>query len=94
VRAVSVVRRVRVRVRGRVQGVFFRETTRLAALDAGVAGFVRNLPDGSVEAAFEGTPEAVERLLAFVRIGPPDAEVNAVELAEEEPHNARDFTIS
>ena len=48
----SAVRRARVRVRGRVQGVFFRESTRRAALEAGVAGYVRNMPDGSVEAAF------------------------------------------
>ena len=61
-RPVSDVRRARVRVRGRVQGVFFRESTRRAALESGVAGEVRNLADGSVEAVFEGDPDAVERL--------------------------------
>jgi acylphosphatase len=90
---VSAVRRVRVRVRGRVQGVFFRETTWRAALDAGVAGFVRNLPDGSVEAAFEGTPEAVDRLVAFARTGPPDAEVGEVEVTEESPEGVRGFSV-
>ena len=62
--AESILRRVirrRVAVRGHVQGVFFRETTRRRALTAGVAGWVRNLPDGSVEAVFEGEREAVER---------------------------------
>ena len=54
---------------------FFRESTRHAALEEGVAGYVRTLPDGSVEAAFEGPPDAVERLVAFARSGPPDAEV-------------------
>ena len=54
--------RRRVAVQGHVQGVFFRETTRRRALADGVAGFVRNLPDGSVEAVFEGEREAVDRL--------------------------------
>jgi acylphosphatase len=86
-------RRVRVRVRGRVQGVYFRESTRRAAARAGVAGYARNLADGSVEAAFEGAPEAVERLVAFARIGPPDAEVRDVEVAEEPPRGAKGFSI-
>lgn len=90
----SGVRRARVRVRGRVQGVFFRESTRRAALDAGVAGYVRNLPDGSVEAAFEGTPDAVERLVAFARSGPPDAEVRDVEVADEPPEGVTGFSVA
>jgi acylphosphatase len=91
---VSAVRRARVRVRGRVQGVFFRESTRRAALEEGVAGHVRNLPDGSVEAVFEGAPEAVERLVAFARAGPPDAEVREVEVADEPPEGARGFAVA
>jgi acylphosphatase len=90
---VSDLRRARVRVRGRVQGVFFRESTRRAAVEAEVAGYVRNLPDGSVEAAFEGAPEAVERLVAFARSGPPDAEVHAVEVADEPPQGVRGFSV-
>jgi acylphosphatase len=86
-------RRVRVRVRGLVQGVFFRETTRRAALEEGVAGEVRNLPDGSVEAVFEGDPGAVERLIAFARTGPPDAEVTEVEVADERPRGVRGFRV-
>jgi acylphosphatase len=76
-------RRVRVVVRGRVQGVAFRYTTADAARRAGVAGWVRNRPDGSVEASFEGPRIAVDSLLAFVRRGPPAARVSTVEELDE-----------
>jgi len=76
-------RRVRVIVRGRVQGVAFRAVTADEARRAGVAGWVRNRPDGSVEAAFEGEPGAVQTLLAFVRRGPRSARVENVEAFEE-----------
>ena len=89
----SAVRRARVRVRGRVQGVFFRESTRRAALEAGVAGYVRNMPDGSVEAAFEGAPDAVGRLLAFACTGPPDAEVDEVDVTDEPPEGLSGFSV-
>jgi acylphosphatase len=56
--------RRRVIVHGRVQGVFFRDTTRRMAQSRGVSGWVRNNPDGTVEAAFEGEPEAVEAMTA------------------------------
>ena len=90
----SGLRRVRVRVHGRVQGVFFRQSAARAAAEAGVAGYARNLPDGSVEAAFEGSPEAVDRLVAFARTGPPDAEVREVEVAEEPPEGVRGFSVA
>ena len=61
--------RRRVAVQGHVQGVFFRETTLRRARADGVAGWVRNLPDGSVEAVFEGEREAVDRLVGFMRDG-------------------------
>jgi acylphosphatase len=86
-------RRVRVRVRGLVQGVFFREGTRHAAEQAGVAGWVRNLPDGSVEAVLEGPPAAVERVLGFLRSGPPDAVVSDVEVSEEAPEGPSGFSV-
>lgn len=70
-------------VRGRVQGVWFRESTRQEAAKAGVDGWVRNLPDDTVEAAFEGLPEAVEQVLTFCRVGPPAAEVASIEVREE-----------
>jgi acylphosphatase len=88
-----VIRR-RVVVHGRVQGVFFRETTRRVAEREGVAGWVRNNRDGTVEAVFEGEPEAVERLLAFVAEGPRGAEVERIEIAEEEPEGLRAFRVS
>ena len=85
--------RRRVVARGRVQGVFFRDSTQKEARAAGVAGWVTNRPDGAVEAVFEGENEAVERLLAFVEAGPGRAEVEEVEVAEEAPEGATDFEI-
>jgi acylphosphatase len=75
--------RRRVVVSGRVQGVGFRAATRFKAEGCGVAGWVRNRPDGSVEAAFEGDPEAVELLIGFCRAGPRLARVERVEVSEE-----------
>jgi acylphosphatase len=80
-------------VRGRVQGVFFRDTTRRLAESAGVAGWVRNTPDGAVEAVFEGDPGAVEELVEFCRRGPSRAEVDSVEVAEEEPEGLSGFEV-
>jgi acylphosphatase len=79
----SDLKRVRVFVRGRVQGVAFRAHTADQARRAGVSGWVRNRPDGSVEAAFEGPPAAVEVLLGFVRRGPRAARVDDVEVRDE-----------
>ena len=76
-------RRVRVIVRGRVQGVAFRAFTADAARRAGLVGWVRNRTDGSVEAAFQGDPQAVDALLAYVRRGPPAAHVTGVEVFDE-----------
>ena len=85
--------RRRVSVRGRVQGVFFRETTRREAERHGVAGRVRNLPDGTVEAVFEGEPDAVERLVAFCRVGPSGADVRGVRVDDEEPQGLSGFAV-
>jgi acylphosphatase len=74
----------RVLVSGRVQGVFFRDSTRRVARERGVAGWVRNLPDGRVEAVFEGDAEAVAFLESWAHDGPPDAAVTGVE-AEDGP---------
>jgi acylphosphatase len=87
-----VIRR-RVVVHGFVQGVFFRETTRRRAESAEVFGWIRNRPDGAVEAVFEGAPEAVGRLLAFVEEGPRDARVDRVDVMDEEPEGLADFSI-
>lgn len=85
--------RRRVVVHGRVQGVFFRDTTRRLALEAGVAGWVRNTWEGTVEAAFEGSPEAVERLVAFVHRGPSGALVERVEVFEEDEEGLTGFVF-
>jgi acylphosphatase len=75
--------RKRVIVSGLVQGVFFRDTCQQMAREAGVAGWVRNRNDGSVEAAFEGEPERVARMVAWVRRGPAKAHVERVDVYEE-----------
>ena len=85
--------RKRVVVAGRVQGVFFRDTTRRRAESAGVAGWVSNRPDGAVEAVFEGEADAVEELVDFCRRGPSRAEVTSVEVAEESPEGLRGFQV-
>jgi acylphosphatase len=85
--------RKRVVVRGNVQGVFFRETTRRLAQQHDVAGWVRNNRDGTVEAVFEGDEEDVERLVRFVREGPRGAHVERVETFEEEPESLSGFAI-
>jgi acylphosphatase len=80
-------------VHGRVQGVFFRDTTRRRAESLGVSGWVSNRPEGSVEAVFEGEPEQVESMLRFCREGPGRAEVERVEVSEEEPEGLSGFAI-
>ncbi len=77
--------RVRARVSGRVQGVWFRESTRRKALELGLRGWVRNCPDGSVEAVFEGEETADRSALEFVREGPPLSRVLGVDTLEEHP---------
>jgi acylphosphatase len=83
--------RRRVTVRGHVQGVFFRETTRRRALAEGITGWVHNQPDGSVEAVLEGERDAVERLVAYLREGPRGARVDWVDVASEEPEGLSGF---
>ena len=86
----STVRR-RVVVHGRVQGVFFRDSTRRVARAHGVAGWARNRDDGTVEAVFEGPPAAVDALVEFSAEGPPDAVVERIETYEEAPEGLRGF---
>lgn len=85
--------RRRVTVHGRVQGVFFRDSLRQRARSHNVAGWARNRSDGSVEAVFEGRPEDVQRLLDFARKGPRQAEVENVEVSDEEPEGLTGFEI-
>jgi acylphosphatase len=63
---------------GLVQGVFYRATTRDVARGAGVRGYVRNLPDGRVEAVLQGDPARIEQVIAFMRAGPPGARVTDI----------------
>jgi acylphosphatase len=88
------VTRARVRVRGLVQGVNFRAETEARARALGVAGWVRNAGDGSVEAVFEGPRDRVESLLAWCRRGPSGACVDAVEVAWEEPRGEPAFRVA
>jgi acylphosphatase len=84
------VRRIVV-ARGRVQGVFFRDSTRREAERRGVSGWARNRSDGAVEAVFEGPADAVEALVEFVRRGPGHAEVSDVDVHEAEPEGLSGF---
>jgi acylphosphatase len=86
--------RRRVVVHGRVQGVFFRDSTRQRARAHGVAGWVRNRPDGAVEAMFEGEPDAVARLVRFCQTGPSGAHVSRVEVFDEPPGDLDGFRVS
>jgi acylphosphatase len=87
------VKRARVVARGRVQGVFFRDSTRREAESAGVAGWARNRSDGAVEAVFEGDDEAVDRMVEFVRRGPGHSDVDDVEVADETPEGLSGFDV-
>ena len=80
-------------VHGRVQGVFFRDTCRRMARQIGVTGFVRNADDGTVEAVFEGDPDAVSTMVDWVHVGPDLAEVSRVEVVVEVPQGLPDFAV-
>jgi acylphosphatase len=85
--------RRRVVVRGEVQGVFFRDSTRSEAERRGVSGWVTNRSDGAVEAVFEGEPGVVEALVEFCRSGPSRADVEGVDVSEEEPEGLQGFRV-
>ncbi len=85
--------RARAVIRGRVQGVFFRAEASARARSLGLTGWVRNLPDGSVEAVFEGPQEAVESMLRWCAQGPAGARVDAVEVAWEPPAGDTAFEV-
>jgi acylphosphatase len=83
----------RVVVHGSVQGVLFRDTTRRKAESRGVAGWVRNCSDGSVEALFEGDAGAVDAMVAFAREGPRGAQVERVDVSDAQPEGGDCFRI-
>lgn len=88
----DVVRR-RVVVHGRVQGVFFRDSTRRRAAEHGVTGWVCNRSDGAVEAVFEGASDSVAAMVDWSRKGPRGAEVERMEEAEESPEGLTGFQV-
>ena len=85
--------RAHVFVSGKVQGVYYRATTRDRAREAGVDGWVRNLDDGRVEAVFEGEEGAVETMVEWCHTGSPRAEVDSVEVEYESPEAESGFEV-
>ena len=85
--------RRRVVIRGFVQGVGFRLSVVQAAVSRDVSGWVRNDPDGAVEAVFEGEPDAVEAMVRWCERGPRGADVDGVEIFEERPDGLRGFGV-
>ena len=81
-------------VHGHVQGVFFRDTTRRQATARDVSGWVRNNPDGTVEAVFEGEPDAVDAMVRFAHDGPRGAVVERVDVTEEGPEGLSGFRFA
>ena len=87
------VERKRVLVSGQVQGVFFRDTCRRVAGQQGVAGWVRNLPDGRVEAVFEGDSADVAHMVSWARRGPRLARVDRLDVRDEPAEGLAGFEI-
>ena len=87
-------RRARVRITGLVQGVYFRAETRERAASLGVAGWVRNAPDGAVEAVFEGDDDRVESLISWCRHGPAGARVDGISVEVETPQGETGFRVA
>ena len=85
--------RRRVVVHGTVQGVFFRDSSRREAVSAGVSGWVCNRPDGTVEAVFEGDPDAVASMVEWAQQGPRGAAVERVEESEEPAEGLTGFEV-
>ncbi len=85
--------RARVMISGKVQGVFFRASAEDEARSRGLAGWVRNTPDGQVEGVFEGERAAVETMIAWCRRGPPAARVTGVAVTWEGPRGERGFSV-
>ena len=76
-----------------MQGVFYRDSARREANARRVAGWVRNMPDGSVQAVFEGTPQDVDAMVAWAREGPAHAHVDELSVEPEEPEGLSGFTV-
>ena len=87
-------KRVRVVASGRVQGVFYRASCARLARGLGLTGYVRNLPDGRVEAAFEGSDSAVDEMVAWSRVGPDLANVDRLDVVVEDPLGETGFRVT
>ena len=85
--------RCRVTVAGRVQGVWYRQSCRRQAAALGVAGWVRNNGDGTVEAVLEGERDAVDQVVQWMRIGPPSARVAKIDVHPELPQGEHGFAV-
>ena len=85
--------RAHVWISGKVQGVWFRAHTEKKAYQTGIAGWVRNLPDGRVEAVFQGSHEAVAVMIDWCHQGSPSAQVDNVAVVWEDPEELTDFNI-
>lgn len=85
--------RAHVIVSGMVQGVFFRSATKSSAVARGLTGWVKNLPDGKVEAVFEGLKPLVEEAVAWTHEGPPGSRVDSVDVSWEQPRGESSFTV-
>ncbi|OGI69708.1 hypothetical protein A3A09_03115 [Candidatus Nomurabacteria bacterium RIFCSPLOWO2_01_FULL_42_20] len=86
-------RHINLKIYGQVQGVFFRQGVKDMALELGLAGFVRNEPDGSVYLEIEGEESALEKMAEFCRKGPPGAKVNSLDISEGAVQNFTGFNI-
>ena len=80
-------------VSGRVQGVFFRDNARKKALELGLKGYAKNLPDGNVEVVAQGDEEKINELVEFIRKGPGIARVEDMRIRQKEPENFKNFEI-
>ena len=87
-------KRVRVVASGRVQGVFYRASCARLARGLGLTGYVRNLPDGRVEAAFEGRDAAVDEMVAWSGVGPDFANVDHLDVVVEDPLGDTGFRVT
>jgi acylphosphatase len=85
--------RVRIVVHGRVQGVWFRESARRRAVASGVAGWIRNLEDGAVEAVFEGPADCVFAMVSWAQEGPDQAHVTSLQRFSEDPEGLSEFSV-
>ena len=80
-------------VSGRVQGVFFRDNTRRKAIELGLNGYAKNLPDGNVEVVAQGDEGKISELIEFINKGPGIAKVENIKIKHKEPENFKSFEI-